>query len=170
MEESNVESNAKFQFSITTAFCVITAIAIICNIARWEQAFPYWTILPGIFFVAFCFVARWYKLPELAWGLFTIAWLVALIDVVDCLIRSFQVIDGSPPVSVLQHGYLLAYGSTLALPFFLSLPAVYLAIKVSKGSRSYARKWIIVCSIVGLIDVTLLTVWLILFIGYTWPR
>jgi hypothetical protein len=104
----------------------------------------------------------------LAWGLFTIAWLIALIQATRSLFFSISVISGTPPAAHLQRGFLIAYVSNLALPFFLSLPAACYAIKGSRGSRSCSRKWIIVCSLVGLIDVTVLTVSLFVLIGYTW--
>lgn len=162
-------ASQRFQFSIATAFCAITAIAILCALARWAGVFPSWTIVPGSLLVASCLVSRRCQSPDLAWGLFTIAWLIALIDVLNCLCRCFCSLGGPPPASELQHGFVLAYVSGLAIPFFLSLPAIPLAIKASRGIRSLGRKWIIVCSVVGLADVTVLTVWLILFIGYTWP-
>lgn len=162
-------ASQRFQFSILTAFFVITAIAILCVLARWQGVFPYWTIIPGLFFVASCFVSRYRQSSDLAWGLFTIAWLIALIDVIDLHICSFRFLSGPPSESELQHGFILAYVSGLALPFFLSLPAISLAIKASRGIRSCGRKWIIIGSIVGLADVTVLTIWLILFIGYTLP-
>jgi hypothetical protein len=133
-----------------------------------ERTFPHWTILPGAIFVSACFVARRRTSPDLAWGLFTIAWLIALIQATRSLLLSIAVISGPPPVSELQRGLLTAYVSNLALPLFLSLPAACYAIKGSRGARSYGRNWIIVCSLVGLIDVTVLTVSLFVVIGYTW--
>ncbi len=159
----------RFQFSILTAFYVITAIAILCILTRWEGVFPHWTVVPGFFFVASCFVSRYRQSPDLAWGLFAIAWLIALIDVVNSVVRCFEVMGGPPSASELQHGFIFAYVSRLALPLFLSLPTVSLTIRASRGVRSCGRKWIITCSIVGLADVTVLTIWLILFIGYTLP-
>ena len=47
--------------------------------------------------------------------------------------------------------------------------AVQLAATGSRGSRSCGRKWIILCPIVAFIDVSVLTAWLLVFIGYTWP-
>lgn len=162
-------ASQRFQFSILTAFYVITAIAVLCFLGRWEGVFPYWTIVPGFFFVASCLVSRYRRSPDLAWGLFAIAWLISLIAVVNSLTRCFNVFDGLPSESELQHGFVLAYVSGLAIPLFLSLPAISLAIRASKGVRSYSRKWIIMCSMIGLADVTVLTIWLILFIGYTLP-
>ena len=83
----------RFQFSIATAFSVITTVAILCFLTRLERTFPHWTILPGGFFVAACLVARWRRPPDVAWGLFAIAWLIALMDVVKCLIWCFGFID-----------------------------------------------------------------------------
>lgn len=168
-EESTSNATPRFQFSIATALCFITAVAILCFLGRWEQTFPHWTLLPGTFLVAACWAARRRKSPDLAWSLFAIAWLIASIQVVECLIECFSFLSGTPPASDLQRGFVIAYVSNFALPLFLSLPAAYLAIKGSHGSRFYARKWIILGSMVAFVDVTVLTVWLVVFIRYTWP-
>jgi hypothetical protein len=168
-EDSTSNATPRFQFSIATAFCFITAVAILCFLGRLERTFPHWTLLPGTFLVAACWAARRRESPDLAWSLLAIAWLIASIQVVECLIECFSVLSGSPPASELQRGFVIAYVSNVALPLFLSLPAVYFAIRGSHASRSYARKWIILCSIVAFVDVTVITIWLVVFIGYTWP-
>ena len=157
------KATPRFQFSIATAFCVVTTIAILCLLAVWTGIFPYWTILPGLFFGAACFVARSRISPDLAWGLLGIAWFTALLYTASGLEQCFNCISGKPRAFDLQYGFFLAYGPVLALPFFVSLPAIYLSMKASKGTRSHARKWLISCWIVGLVDVTVLTVLLILF-------
>ena len=159
----------RLQFNIATLFFVITTVAILCFVARLERIFPYWTVLPGCLFVAGCFVARRHKSPDLVWGLFGIAWLVALMDVVKRLILCFAFISGPPSASEMQHALARVYISTLAFPCFLALPATYFAVVASRGARSYGRKWIIACLILGFVDVTVLTVWPVIVIEHTWP-
>jgi hypothetical protein len=58
----------RIQFSIATLLFLITGVAILCVLAKWERTFPYWTILPGILFVCACRCARRRKSADLAWG------------------------------------------------------------------------------------------------------
>ncbi len=167
----------RFQFSVVTALCLVTAVAILCALTRWEGGFPYGAVLPGILFVAACYFARWERPPELAWGFFAIAWTVALIGVVTSQIRCFGVESVEPLSGVgisefaarCQACLFQEYVSGVALPLFLSLPAAYLAIKASRGTRSYARKWMIACAIIGLADVTALTILIGFLFRSAWP-
>jgi hypothetical protein len=159
----------RIQFSVATALCVITAVSILCVVARWERGIPYGAILPGVLFVASCYVGRRVESPEMAWGLFAIAWMVTLVGIVHSQIHCFGLISGVMIASNIQRCLLHEFGTGVVLPLFLSLPAVYLAIKASKGTRSYARKWMIACAVIGLVDVTVLTILVGLVRRYAWP-
>ena len=156
------------QFTLSTAFWGLTAIAILCAVARWERAFPYWTVVPAAILVLACVIARRNRLPDLAWGLISIAWLITLIDVTNSLIKSFGILGGPPPAHEMQTRFWHAYGAAVALPAFLTFPAVYWAAKASVGSSSRARKWLIAGPMIALADSTLVTGFLVILIGYAW--
>ena len=155
----------RLQFTLSTAFWGLTAIAILCAVARWERAFPYWTVVPAAVLVFACVIARRSRLPDLAWGLISIAWLITLIDVTNSLIESF---GGPPRAHEMQTRFWHAYGSAVALPAFLTFPAVYWAAKASVGSSSRARKWLIAGPMIAFADSTLVTGFLVILIGYAW--
>jgi hypothetical protein len=164
-----LKSTPPFQFSITTAFCTITTVGILCAIGRFET-YSSLSLFPAVFLVASCWVARRHKSSDLAWSLFTIAWLIALINGAGCLVGAFSINGGGgPSVFEMQRRFMIAYVSKLSLPGFLSIPAAYLAIQHSKFPPSMIVKWFVIVAMIGLVDVTLITLWLVLLIGYNWP-
>jgi len=163
-----MNSRFRFQFSIAAAFCVVTSVAILCALARWERGIPYWAFPPAVLFVLSCLAASARKTADLVWSLFTVAWLVALIDAVDATIDSFGILGGPPKAWEMQARFVYAYVSRTALPLFLSVPSIHLGRKNSAGSFSAGTKWLIGCAIVGFADVTLLTTLLVLLMPCFW--
>lgn len=153
---------ARFQFSLATALCFIAAVAILCAMRVLVGGFSFWVLPPGAFLAAACWAARRRDSSELAWGLIAIAWLFASTRVVECLIGSLGYLGGPPSASQLRRDFITSYVYNFALPLFLSLPAAYLATKGSLATRSYARKWIILCPIVAVVNITVLTAWLVI--------
>ncbi len=153
----------RFQFSLAAVFYAFTACAVVCFIGRWDLSYTKWALLTGAFLLAAGYAAKRRSEPELAWGLLAIAWYIALIGSVNGLVGSFS---NPPKLIEFQRCFAMAYVCSLAMPLLLSWPVVYLAARNSRGSRSSARKWIIAGPIVGLIDVTLVIVWLLAFIGH----
>lgn len=159
--QMNPTSNGtpRFQFSVATALCIITSVVILCLFARLGDASPHWTIFPCAILFSACLFSRRRISPDLTWCLFTITWLNALIQAMRSMIFSFDVGGCKPPsASDFQRALLIAYVSNLALPLFLSFPAACYVFRGPRGPHFSGRKWLIVCSVVGLIDVTVLTV------------
>ena len=159
----------RLQFSLAAIFCVVTSIAILCALARWERTFPYWTIPPAVMFLFSCFAACHWRSADLAWSLFAVGWLITLIDAVDTTIDSFAILGAPPKTSEMQLRFVYACVSRIALPLFLSIPSVYLARRCSTGVTSPATKWLIGCAAAAFLDVTLLTTLLVLFVSLGWP-
>ena len=131
-EGFNLERNTTLPIQYCHGICGITAVAILCFVGRLEGAFPYRTLPSAALLVLACLAARRRKSPDLAWSLFAIGWLIAIVNVVHCLFECFNVLGGLPRAAELQRDFMVAYVSNLALPLFLSLPAVQLA---ATGSR-----------------------------------
>lgn len=159
----------RFQFDLMTLFWLTGAVAIFFFLWRWQIHFPYWTVVPGLFLLAAWFVASRKHSPDLAWGLFAIGWCWCLQDTAHAFISSGMILGGPPSVEEMQERYLAVYTSSVMLPLYLTFPIVLRATRASLRSYSHARKWLVVCPIVGLLNVTLLTIFLHVFIGLTWP-
>ena len=161
----------RFQFELSTLLWLMGAVGVFLFVWRWMVYFPYWLVFPsGMFLVTWIVAKRNYP-PDLIWGLFAISWCLANRTITKGIISSFMIIGGSPSllemeVSILSDGY----GSTVILPLYLSLPIVSLAWRASRGTKSHARKWLILCSVIGLLDATTLAVSIVVFLKLSnWP-
>jgi len=155
-----------FQFSLAAALFGMTLFAVVCSITKCVGVVPYWSILPGVLMFFSYRAARQGKDPDLPWGLFAIAWCVALYDTVEVLVHVFSSNSMHQRVLDLRAELLTTYGSGIAIPLLLSFPVAYYAARSPRGRRSFGRKWLVASIVVGFVDVTLVALLIVALVGW----
>jgi hypothetical protein len=158
----------RFRFNSATAMCVITAIAIVCALANWMHCIPYQTVLPSILVATSWCLFSQRKSADLAWSLWSAAWLIAALHFLFLAFDQFNVLGYA--TSHDRSGlFMLGYVSIDMLPAFLSVPAITVAIRKNTEPRTKSRKYIVAIGVLAIIDMTLSVLVLELLFQYDFP-
>jgi hypothetical protein len=158
----------RIRFNLATALCAITVIALLCGVACWERDLLYRTVVPSILVATSCSAAHRPNNADLCWSLWSAAWLIAGLYFVSYVFDQFNVL-GYPTSRDRRGLFLLGYVSINVVPAFLSIPAIFLAIRKATGQPSSARKYIVATGVLAIINMTISVVLLELLFQYDFP-
>jgi hypothetical protein len=157
-------SGSPAQFSLAAVFYAVTAVAIFYGAWRWFGPPSLWTALPVVLFVVACTVARRGDSPDAPLTLIAIAWCVTLYEVVDSQTSCFASIGPLRPADI-RECLFACYGSGIALPLFLTVPALHMTWKHCRRRPSRTAVFVIACAVVAFVDVTTSTILVCLIVN-----
>jgi hypothetical protein len=153
----------------------MTVLGVMFALARLEQQFPYWTVLPAILLALAWRDARHEKEPALVWSWLAAGWIVASFHFCSQLRDGLFGVIGpnTAKPAELQEGIAITYISNLSLPILLTTLTLWSSRQVPTKRRAIVTTWLKACVVVVLVDIHALIIYMmmitILFDGIHLP-
>lgn len=140
------------QYSLATAFFCMTAEAVFCVVYRYV---PIWILIPYGCLVASRIVAKRGVSAEMAWGLFSLGWMLILLHTSWAQLHYFNNSRYASPEEM-SRDIMLIFLTGIAFPSVCSVWALPVLAEAFVKRRSPARKWLVLFLAIANVDLSIM--------------
>jgi hypothetical protein len=140
------------QYSLATAFFCMTAEAVYCVVYRY---LPVWILIPYGCLVASRIVVKRGASYEMAWGLFSLGWMLVVFNTCWTQLRCFEK-SGLPSPDEISRDIVLVFLTGIAFPLVCSVWAFPVLVEAFVKRRSPARKWLLLFLVIANVDLSIM--------------
>lgn len=130
----------------------MTAEAVYCVV---YQYLPIWILIPYGCLVASRIVAKRGAPSEMAWGLFSLGWMLVLMDICRMQLRCFESAVLTLPEEI-SRDIVVVFLTGIAFPIVCSVWAFPVLVEAFVKRRSPARKWLLLFLVIANVDLSIM--------------